>query len=281
LIGRRFSRSKQNLTGDGGERGAGRWLLTLASIGLIVLSACGGEPADSGMVPPAREVSVLTAMETPEAPDLGTPTLAPSPASPMPPATPAGSPVVTPPEEPTPTNNQGGTNSTAAAPLTLAVLSPQDGTGVEVTSLRVLGTTSGDNVQINSLPIPVAGDGTFQQDLTLQQGVNLLEVVASDDHGQTRSQRLVVFSVTASAGLPFTLLHPGDGLEVSQSTVQVVGVTALDAVVGVNEIPTEVSELGIFSSTVELEEGANLIEVVAADLSGNVRFQTVVVFYTP
>ena len=63
--------------------------------------------------------------------------------------------------------------------------------------------------------------------------------------------------------------------------MRIAGVTRLDAVVGVNEIPIEVSELGIFSTTASLEEGANLIEVVAADLDGNVRFQTVAVFYTP
>jgi uncharacterized protein YfaP (DUF2135 family) len=51
-------------------------------------------------------------------------------------------------------------------------------------------------------------------------------------------------------------------------------------VVGVNEVPVEVDALGIFSTTVALEEGPNLIEVVAADLDGNVRFQTLVVFYT-
>ena len=152
---------------------------------------------------------------------------------------------------------------------------------MEVNSLRVMGTTSGDSVRINSLPVTVAADGSFQQDLAMQQGVNLLEVVASNQDGSSRSQNLVVFSVSPNAGLPLTLLYPNDGLEVSVPTVQVVGVTALDAVVGINEIPTDVSELGIFSSNVDLEEGANLIEVVAADISGNVRFQTVVVFYTP
>ena len=70
-------------------------------------------------------------------------------------------------------------------------------------------------------------------------------------------------------------------LEVSEPFVRIVGVSALDAVIGINETPIEVTELGIFSATMILDEGANLIEVVAADLSGNVRFQTVAVFYTP
>ena len=41
------------------------------------------------------------------------------------------------------------------------------------------------------------------------------------------------------------------------------------------------NNLGIFSTTVPLEEGVNLIEVVAIDLQDNVNFQTVVVFYIP
>ncbi|MFQ6026934.1 MAG: hypothetical protein ACE5Q6_05390 [Dehalococcoidia bacterium] len=169
----------------------------------------------------------------------------------------------------------------ATEPLTLQILSPQDGTGVEVAALKVMGSTSGGFVRINSLPAKVDPDGLFNHDFPIKQGVNLIDVVASDDFGQTKSQQLVVFSVEPTAGLPLTLLYPIDGIEVSEPQVDIVGVTALDAMVGVNEIPTEVSELGIFSTTAALEEGANLIEVVAADLAGNVRFQTVAVFYTP
>ena len=54
-----------------------------------------------------------------------------------------------------------------------------------------------------------------------------------------------------------------------------------DAVVGVNGTPAEINRLGIFAAEVLLEPGANLIEVVAADISGNVSFQTVVVFRSP
>ena len=43
----------------------------------------------------------------------------------------------------------------------------------------------------------------------------------------------------------------------------------------------EINAQGIFSTTVSLEESANLIEVVAVDIQDNVNFQTVVVFYTP
>ena len=77
------------------------------------------------------------------------------------------------------------------------------------------------------------------------------------------------------------LFYPPDGLEVKEPTIAVVGGTSPDAVAGVNGTPVDVNALGIFSTTAPLEQGANLIEVVATDIQGNIRFQTVVVFYLP
>ncbi len=105
--------------------------------------------------------------------------------------------------------------------------------------------------------------------------------MASGPGGHTTSRQLVVFYVSPTAGLPFTLLYPPDGLTVSHPEVNVLGVTTLDAIVGVNQIPVEVNSLGVFSASVALEEGANLVEVVATNIQGNIRFQTVAVFYTP
>ena len=81
--------------------------------------------------------------------------------------------------------------------------------------------------------------------------------------------------------MPFSLFYPLDGLETAEPAIPVLGGTRADAVVGVNGTPVEVNALGIFSTTVALEEGPNFIEVVATDIRGNVRFQTVAVFYLP
>jgi len=116
--------------------------------------------------------------------------------------------------------------------------------------------------------------------MPLREGVNLLEVVASEPSGRTRAEQIVVFMVYPIAALPFSLLYPKDGLVVTQASIPVVGVTSPGAIVGVNGIPVEVNELGVFSTTVPLKMGDNLIEVVATDIR-EVRFQTVVVFYTP
>ncbi|MCI0439756.1 MAG: hypothetical protein L0177_11595 [Chloroflexi bacterium] len=148
-------------------------------------------------------------------------------------------------------------------------------------AVRVQGTTSAPRVDINGIPAPVSPEGGFLQDIVLSEGVNLIKVTAADDTGMSVSRQLAVFYITSIAGLPFTLLHPADGLVLDEPFVDVIGVTRPDAVIGVNEIPTAANSLGIFSIRVPLAEGDNLIETVAVDIQNNVRFQTSVVFYLP
>ena len=167
-------------------------------------------------------------------------------------------------------------------PLELELLAPQDGAGVETGALRVLGQTRVDAVVgINGVPVEVSADGRFTQDISLQEGINLVEVVASDLSGQTAAEQAIVFFITTAAGLPFSLFYPPDGLETAEPTIPLIGGARADAVVGVNGTPVEVNVLGILSTTVTLEDGPNFIEVVATDIQGNVRFQTVAVFYLP
>ncbi len=169
---------------------------------------------------------------------------------------------------------------TSTEPIALKVLAPIDGSGIEVDSTRVMGMTSAKKVEINGVPVDVLIDGSFQRDMPLREGVNLLEVVASEPSGRTRAEQIVVFMVSPVAALPFSLLYPKDGLVVTEVNIPVVGVTSPGAIVGVNGIPVEVNDLGVFSTTIPLKEGDNLIEVVATDIR-EVRFQTVVVFHTP
>ncbi len=201
--------------------------------------------------------------------------------SPVPQVAPIDKAVITP--TPPPIGRTSGPPHPPAAipePIFLQVFSPIDGSGVEVGATRVIGRTSAATVDINGIPADLNEDGSFQRDLPLREGVNLLEVVATTSSGRTKSEQIVVFVVSPIAALPFSLLYPFDGLETTTPTIQVVGVTQPDAVVGVNGIPVEVNDLGIFSTTLTLVEGDNLIEVVATDLR-EVRFQTVAVFYLP
>ena len=270
------------------------WLGGLLLSSLVVLAAgCGSEPPATSTPTATRgplESTTPVTENNPETPGPPTPTAVNSSPtdSPTPTATAveASKPVRRP--TPSPTSTARPTPPPTATPtriplepISLNVLAPLDGAGLEVASVRVIGTTSAPMAAINGLPIDVDEEGNFQRDLPLRDGVNLIEIVASDTAGQAMSQQLVVFVVTPAAGLPLTLLYPFDGVEVSEPFISVMGITRPDAVVGVNEIPAEINPLGIFSITIPLDAGANLIEVVAVDIHDNVRFQTVVVFYTP
>ena len=92
------------------------------------------------------------------------------------------------------------------------------------------------------------------------------------------SQKLRVTVSEPADNLSFTILYPPDGLEVSDATVPLVGVTQPNAVVGVNEVPVEAHGVGIYSTTVDLQEGDNFVEVLAADIEGHVRYESVTVF---
>ena len=106
-------------------------------------------------------------------------------------------------------------------------------------------------------------------------------MVVTDQSGQSNSRNAAVFVVPTADPLPFNVFYPRDGIEVGQRDLPVSGVTKPDAVVLVNGISVEVNALGIYSSVVVLEDDTNLIEVVATDIFGNLRSQTIAVFYTP
>ncbi len=164
--------------------------------------------------------------------------------------------------------------------IPLELWSPLDGTETKTGVVRLLGKTRVDAaVAVNGIPKDVPSDGTFQRDLQLQEGANLVEVVSTDLLGQSSSKSVAVFSTSSTAGIPLSLFYPPDGLEVSEPKVTVIGGTRQDAVVGVNGIPVELNALGIFSTDVYLEPGANLIEVVTTDIQERINFQTVAVFY--
>ena len=77
------------------------------------------------------------------------------------------------------------------------------------------------------------------------------------------------------------ILEPEDESVVSTETVAVRGTTTADAVVSVNGAVVEVDAQGSFEAIVTLEEGPNLIEVVASDLTGAGESRDIVVVYIP
>ena len=62
-------------------------------------------------------------------------------------------------------------------------------------------------------------------------------------------------------------------------TIEVVGRTRLDAVVSIGGAFVEVDEDGRFQTSVQLELGSNVIEVLASVETGEVEFVVIIVIY--
>ena len=48
-------------------------------------------------------------------------------------------------------------------------------------------------VAVNGIPVEVGSDGSFQRDILLEEGANLIEVVTTDLYGQLNSRSVAVF----------------------------------------------------------------------------------------
>ncbi len=87
------------------------------------------------------------------------------------------------------------------------------------------------------------------------------------------------------AELVLEITQPGDGAQVSTRDILVRGKTVPGAVVSALVDDTvaiaDIDQEGNFSVTVSLEEGPNLIEVVASDQLGNGKSSSIVVIYVP
>jgi hypothetical protein len=242
----------------------------------LVLAGC-----TSGETPTPTGDPGVTATETPVAtaePGVS-PTTSPT-VTDTPVPTPTAAPTLTPVATVTPPPTDTPPPATEPPPLT--VLSPLDGLVMEVGAVRLVATAPPDAVvAVNGEPVDLAVDGSVQYDIVLEEGPNTVEVLASLLSDQTKSESVVVFYTPPAGGLTLTLSYPEDALEVEEPTIWVVGGTETEATVAVNGTPAEVNVLGLFSANVELQEGPNLIEVLATDLEGNSRSQSVTVFYVP
>jgi len=74
---------------------------------------------------------------------------------------------------------------------------------------------------------------------------------------------------TLPTSFHLTVTQPADGSIVEVGSVEVSGRTSPGAVVSVNDEITMADTQGIFTITITLEEGPNIIEIIASDEEGN------------
>ena len=221
-----------------------------------------------------------TVVPTPTAPLV--PTLAPS-ATPVPTAQATRAPTREPgPIDPThtpspsptpaPTDDSGG--------LMLQVYAPEDGAVVPGSVVAVYGQTlPGARVFINGGETGVDAQGGFRAEVSLAPNDNDVAIVAQDETGRRRS----VSRTVTSLALPFLLLvtEPENESIVSVSMLRLAGRTGPNAIVSINGRSVPVDRFGYFSGTVALDEGPNVIDVVATNDDGRTLSTVLAVIYRP
>jgi len=124
-------------------------------------------------------------------------------------------------------------------------------------------------VTINGAQATVDAMGAFSDTATLATGANTITVVATDAPG---NQIVDVRTVYLDMDNPvLTVTAPADSLITSDTTVTVSGsVTDVSAVtVDANGVPLPVDGAGMFTGSIALMEGANLVTVTATDAATN------------
>jgi hypothetical protein len=86
---------------------------------------------------------------------------------------------------------------------------------------------------------------------------------------------------TPSSAFTLTVETPHDGETLHVSPVSVIGQTAPGAVVSVNDVVTIANPQGRFNVSVPLQEGPNVLEVIASNASGEEVYIILTVLYQP
>ena len=126
---------------------------------------------------------------------------------------------------------------------------------------------AGATLKVNGQEAIVAEDGSFEREVILQEGDNILRVEAVDDVGNLTTQEIIVHRKTSA---PSLALNVEDNSTFQQAEVQVTGKTEPGNLVTIGGQVITVSSLGEFQSTVNLQNGENLLQVAAQDQAGNI-----------
>ena len=125
----------------------------------------------------------------------------------------------------------------------------------------------------------MAADGRFSAEVSLFPGFNFIAVVATDPLGNIEQKVIAV--VLPSQPFVLEITEPLDQATLTDSPILVSGRTGSDAVVRINGQFVLVNELGLFFTLVDLEPGANTIDIVANNIDGQVLTSFIGVIYRP
>lgn len=156
------------------------------------------------------------------------------------------------------------------------ITSPKNGTFTNQDTVTVEGTAAPSttvtilNNGEAAATVPVGDDGKFSHDITLGAGENMITATASTDSGTTEPSQPV--KVVLDQDKPaLSISSPADGTKTNHETVTVQGTVSDDNLdsVTVNGQAADVKDDGSYSKRIMLDEGDNVIKVVAKDKAGN------------
>ncbi len=171
------------------------------------------------------------------------------------------------------------TVDTTAPELTLIKPGPPN-TITNSSQTTILGTTDPDviTLTINGEYIPFYGS-TFNKNINLNEGNNTLVIIATDYAGNIAKE--VRYILLDSIAPIVVVSHPKDGLRTNKPSFVMGGYTDLEGakmkINGVN-VP---NENGIWTHTVDLLKGNNVIVIDAEDIARNHRFVYWNIYYDP
>ncbi len=153
-------------------------------------------------------------------------------------------------------------------PPNIQVLNPKDGVWINRQMLNVQGTVPvGTQVWVNRIESSVDERGSFDVDVVLDEGENVIRIEAIDAVGNVAlEERRVYLSIQPP---PLSLTTVRDGMTVRESSLLVVGQTAPHTTVWLNGNELVVDNTGGFQEVAELIGGENIIRVEAMDQAGN------------
>jgi hypothetical protein len=186
--------------------------------------------------------------------------------------------------------DNASSSDTFQSGLPLKVNEPVDASTLTSAVVTVKGRTQpGATLNVNDQIGKADDQGNFNIPITLDEGLNAIDVIASDSNSDNEGEVILLVNVDLSQAsssvlssvsssipedssendVPLKVLSPQDGADVNAHMVTVTGQTVPGATVCINDQVSMVDSSGKFSISVDLSAGLNAIDVISIDDNGN------------
>jgi hypothetical protein len=154
---------------------------------------------------------------------------------------------------------------------------------VQTSTVTVAGlTVPAATVEVNSQVVTADDTGSFEAQVALEPGQNVIVVEAIGADGErTRDFLTLVYLPPPPPEFFLLVEEPTNGIIVVNQIVRVAGRTIPQATVTVNGVGVGVNAQGEFETLVQLQPLSNTIEVTARDPDGRAITATRRVIYSP